>query len=313
MDYEGQICRAPMERSAYKLPIMVGCVYNRCKFCDLFKHLKFRLIPFDEVEADVRRVYKAGGSPRKLFLGDGSAFALPADYLMQVLDLIHRYFPECNEINMNATVKSVLDKTDSEMQMLYDNGVRHLYIGLESGLEDVLAFMDKGNTVAEARKAVTRMNETGFLFDAHIMTGAAGKGRGAENAAATASFLTEMNASSATNFSMFIHHETPLYQEMKAGRFEPASEYDNLVEDRELIVSICDALDKKGGTMKYEGFHDFIAFHVWGKLPADKDRMIAKLDSAIEEYRSKQEIKSIIEPGSTFEIQSVYTDEVRNK
>ena len=313
MDYEGQICRAPMERSAYKLPIMVGCVYNRCKFCDLFKHLKFRLIPFDEVEADVRRVYKAGGSPRKIFLGDGSAFALPADYLMQVLDLIHRYFPECNEINMNATVKSVLDKTDSEMQMLYDNGVRHLYIGLESGLEDVLAFMDKGNTVAEARKAVTKMNETGFLFDAHIMTGAAGKGRGAENVAATASFLTEMNASSATNFSMFIHHETPLYQEMKAGRFEPASEYDNLVEDRELIVSICDALDKKGGTMKYEGFHDFIAFHVWGKLPADKDRMIAKLDSAIEEYRSKQEIKSIIEPGSTFEIQSVYTDEVRNK
>ena len=101
-----------MERSAYKLPIMVGCVYNRCKFCDLFKHLKFRLIPFDEVEADVRRVYKAGGSPRKIFLGDGSAFALPADYLMQVLDLIHRYFPECNEINMNATVKSVLDKTD---------------------------------------------------------------------------------------------------------------------------------------------------------------------------------------------------------
>ena len=302
-----------MERSAYKLPIMVGCVYNRCKFCDLFKHLKFRLIPFDEVEADVRRVYKAGGSPRKIFLGDGSAFALPADYLMQVLDLIHRYFPECNEINMNATVKSVLDKTDSEMQMLYDNGVRHLYIGLESGLEDVLAFMDKGNTVAEARKAVTKMNETGFLFDAHIMTGAAGKGRGAENVAATASFLTEMNASSATNFSMFIHHETPLYQEMKAGRFEPASEYDNLVEDRELIVSICDALDKKGGTMKYEGFHDFIAFHVWGKLPADKDRMIAKLDSAIEEYRSKQEIKSIIEPGSTFEIQSVYTDEVRNK
>ena len=313
MEYEGQICRAPMERAAYKLPIMVGCVYNRCKFCDLFKHLKFRLIPFDEVEADVRRVYKAGGSPRKIFLGDGSAFALPADYLMQVLDLIHRYFPECNEINMNATVKSVLDKTDSEMQMLYDNGVRHLYIGLESGLEDVLAFMDKGNTVAEARKAVTRMNETGFLFDAHIMTGAAGKGRGAENVAATASFLTEMNASSATNFSMFIHHETPLYQEMKAGRFEPASEYDNLVEDRELIVSICDALDKKGGTMKYEGFHDFIAFHVWGKLPADKDRMIAKLDSAIEEYRSKQEIKSIIEPGSTFEIQSVYTDEVRNK
>ena len=310
MDYEGQICRAPMERSAYKLPIMVGCIYNRCKFCDLFKHLKFRLIPMKEVEADLKRVYSTGGRPRKIFLGDGSAFALPADHLKQVLDLVHRYFPDCHEINMNATVTSILNKTDSEMQMLYDNGVRHLYIGLESGLEDVLAFMNKGNTVADARKAVRRMQETGFLFDAHIMTGVAGKGRGAENAAATASFLTEMKASSATNFSIFIHHETPLYQEMVAGRFEPASEYDNLVEDRELITAISDALEKSGGTMKYEGFHDFIAFHVWGNLPGDRDRMIAKLDPVIEEYRSKQEIRSVIEPGSTFVIQSAVSNEL---
>ena len=48
MDYEGQICRAPMERAAYKLPIMVGCCYNQCRFCDLFKHLKFRIIPIEE-------------------------------------------------------------------------------------------------------------------------------------------------------------------------------------------------------------------------------------------------------------------------
>ena len=47
MEYEGRICRAPMERSAYKLPVMVGCVYNQCRFCDLFKHLKFRMIPLD--------------------------------------------------------------------------------------------------------------------------------------------------------------------------------------------------------------------------------------------------------------------------
>ncbi len=81
MDYEGRICRAPMERSAYKLPVMVGCVYNRCRFCDLFKHLKFRIIPIDEVEADLLRVYNAGGRPRKIFLGDGSAFALQTDHL----------------------------------------------------------------------------------------------------------------------------------------------------------------------------------------------------------------------------------------
>ena len=62
MEYEGQICRAPMERSAYKLPVMVGCVYNNCRFCNLFRHLKFRLIPIEEVEADLKRAADTGGS-----------------------------------------------------------------------------------------------------------------------------------------------------------------------------------------------------------------------------------------------------------
>ena len=67
MEYEGQICRATMERSAYKLPVMVGCRYNKCKFCDLFKHLKFRVIPIEEVTADIKRVYDSGGRPRKIY------------------------------------------------------------------------------------------------------------------------------------------------------------------------------------------------------------------------------------------------------
>lgn len=112
MEYEGQICRAPMERSAYKLPVMVGCRYNKCKFCDLFKHLKFRVIPIEEVRADIERVYNSGGRPRKIFLGDGSAFDLPTEHLLQILELIHSFFPECTEINMNATVKGVAGKSD---------------------------------------------------------------------------------------------------------------------------------------------------------------------------------------------------------
>ncbi|MBQ6439743.1 MAG: radical SAM protein [Mogibacterium sp.] len=307
MDYEGQICRAPMERAAYKLPVMVGCCYNQCRFCDLFKHLKFRIIPIEEVEADIRRVSEAGGSPRKIFLGDGSAFALRTDYLINILDLIHKYFPQCNEINMNATVTSILEKSDEELQILAENGVKHLYIGLESGLEDVLGFMNKGNTVEQLIEAVKRIRRYGMCFDAHIMTGAAGHGRGPENAAATARILTELGASSATNFSMFIHYETPLYEDMQLDRFTAASEYENLIEDRELIRLICEELGKTGGqSMKYEGFHDFISFHVWGTLPRDGDKMMSKLDKVISEYAERQDVLSVIHPDSTFEIRSAY-------
>ena len=296
-----------MERSAYKLPVMVGCRYNKCKFCDLFKHLKFRVIPIEEVRADIERVYKSGGRPRKIFLGDGSAFDLPTEHLLQILDLIHSFFPECSEINMNATVKGVAGKSDDDLRMLADGGVRHLYIGVETGLEDVLAFMNKGNTVAELRDQVLRMQKYGLCLDAHFMTGAAGTGRGQENAEATAAVLTELHATSATNFSMFVQHSTPLYQDVLDGKFTPASEYESLMEEKRLIGLICDSLIKEGNhTMKYEGFHDFIAFHVWGTLPRDGERIIAKLDAVIREYENKQDIKAIIGPDSTFTIRSAY-------
>jgi len=307
MDYEGRICRAPMERSAYKLPIMVGCIYNKCKFCDLFKDLKFRIIPINEVEADLKKVYDAGGNPRKIFLGDGSAFALDTDYLLQILELIHHYFPECCEINMNSTVTGILKKSDDELRLLSENGVKHLYIGLESGLEDVLKFMNKGNTVSQLKEAVSRILKYGMFFDAHIMTGSAGHSRGYANAEATAAVLTELHASSVTNFSMFIHEVTPLYDDLRNGSFNPASEYENLVEEKHLIETICKDMDIASGEhIKYEGFHDYIAFHIWGTLPQDKEKIIESLNKKIDEYDSKKSIVAVIDHEHKFEMKSVY-------
>jgi hypothetical protein len=94
---------------------------------------------------------------------------------------------------------------------------------------------------------------------------------------------------------------------MLGGKFNAASEYENLLEERELIRAISERLIKNGKhSMKYEGFHDFISFHVWGVLPRDMDKMQIKLDNIISEYSSKKDVKSIIDPDSKFEIKSAY-------
>ena len=93
MEYEGRICRAPMERASNMLPVMVGCSYNKCKFCNLFRDLKYRELPLEQVEEELQRVKNLGGNPRKIFLGDGNAFGLKMDRLRAILDLIDKYFP----------------------------------------------------------------------------------------------------------------------------------------------------------------------------------------------------------------------------
>lgn len=264
MEYEGQICRAPMERASFMLPVVVGCAYNRCKFCDLFKHLKYRELPLGQIEEELKRVRDIGGNPRRVFLGDGSAFTLSVEKLLAVLDLIHQYFPGCESVNMDATVSSILNKTPKELKTLYENGVRHLYIGIESGLDDVLRFMDKDHGLLEAYEAASQLNRAGLIFDAHIMTGVAGKGRGIENAKALAEFFNRTRPKHVVNFSMFLHRKLALYREIQAGNFAPADELENLKEERYLI----EHLEAQDGII-YDGFHDFLEFRVRGRLPED--------------------------------------------
>lgn len=274
MEYEGQICRAPMERASFMLPIMVGCSYNRCKFCNLFRHLNYRELPLEQVEQELKRVKGVGGNPKRIFLGDGNAFAQKDDRLIQILEMIRQYFPECEEINMDATVTSILRRSDRELRKFGRLQVRHLYLGIESGLDDVLAFMEKDHNQEQAYEAIRRLKQAGMIFDAHIMTGVAGKGRGTENAKALAEFLNQTKPAHVVNFSMFLHKEVPLYQNILDGSFIPASERENLMEERCLL----EGLD---ADILYDGFHDFIRFRVRGRLPRDKEKMLAKLNEKI--------------------------------
>lgn len=108
-----------MERASFMLPVMVGCSYGRCKFCNLFRHLTYRELPLSQVEEELRRVRDMNGRPRRIFLGDGNAFGLKAGHLEKVLDMIRGYFPQCEAVNMDATVTSILMKSDEELAMLH--------------------------------------------------------------------------------------------------------------------------------------------------------------------------------------------------
>ena len=288
MEYEGQICRGPMERASYMLPISVGCSYNRCRFCMLFKHLSYRELPLEQIEGELRRVSGLGGDPRQVFLGDGNAFSAPTERLLAILGLIRRYFPGCRGVNMDATVRDILRKPTGELEALAGAGVRTLYLGIECGLDDVLARMDKGQTMAQAGEAVEKLHRAGMGYGAHMMTGIAGRGRGLENARALAEFFNRTRPDRIINFSLFLHRRAPLYQDILAGRFLPADELENLREER-LLLSL---LETEG--LAYDGFHDCITFRVRGDLPRDREKMLRKLDAAIGEYETREPVFAVV-------------------
>ena len=285
MNYEGQICRPPMERASYMLPVAVGCSYNACTFCTLFKHLRYRQLPREQIESEMQRVHAAGGNPKTIFLGDGNAFGLPTEDLLWILERIHHYFPGCEGVNMDATVTNLSEKSDEELDALYAAGVRQLYLGIESGLDDVLAFMKKDHNLQQAYEQIARLQKAGMIFNAHMMTGIAGKGRGIENAEATAEFFNRTKPHRVINFSIFHHKRAPLYRDIEAGRYVPADEQENLREERRFL----ELLDVEG--LEYDGLHDVVIEERFrGTLPRDKEKLLAKVDKTIARWENEPAI-----------------------
>lgn len=281
MQYEGQICRGPMERGSFMLPVAVGCTYNRCRFCMLFKHLQYRELPMEEITNELLRIKALGASPKQIFLGDGSAFCMDTEHLMEVLELVRTHFPSVERFHMDATVPGIAQKSDRDLEQLRKLGVNRLYLGVESGLEDVLSFMHKGHTLSQAYVQTSRIQHSGIEYGAHIMTGIAGHRRGLENAEATAEFLSRTAPTAVINFSMFLHKHAPLYTSIADGTFPPATEQETLEEERHLL----ELLETSG--LAYDGFHDAIALRVRGQLPRDRQKMLSRLDAAIEAHKTQ--------------------------
>ena len=270
-----------MERASYMLPVAVGCSYNLCTFCTLFKHLQYRQLSREQIEAEMIRVHEAGGDPKQIFLGDGNAFGLSMEDLTWILEKIHHYFPSCEMVNMDATITNISHKSDEELKQLYDLGVRRLYIGIETGLDDVLRFMKKDHNLEQAYVQIARMQKAGLIFNAHMMTGIAGKGRGIENAEATAEFFNRTKPERVINFNVFHHKRAPLWKDIEAGRYTPADEQENLREERRLV----ELIDVPG--MKYDGMHDVFELRFRGEFPKDKEKMLAQIDKALEYWETQ--------------------------
>ena len=284
-----------MERASFMLPVQVGCSYNGCLFCSLFKHLKFRVLPLEQVKEELERVKALGGDPAGVFLGDGSAFDLEASRLLEICAMIKEAFPSCRRIAMDSSVRGIASKSNEELAALAAAGVKRLYVGIETGLDDVLSFMKKGADSEDARRETARLRKAGIEYAAHIMTGVAGEGRGLENAEATAALLNETRPAAICNFSMFVGRRAPLWEKVMDGSFRPSPVQEAMEEEKRLL----ELLDIKAD---YDGFQDIIEVRTRGRLPEDKEKMLAKLSAAIARYKDRPAVYTCTEApdGSLF-------------
>ncbi len=277
MRYVGKVYRPPSEADALILQATIGCSWNHCTYCDMYRDKPvFRLRPLDECLADLRGAAAAvGDQVEKVFVADGDALVMELDRWEPILDACRQLFPRLRRVSCYATAGNVAAKRDDELRRLRERGLAMLYIGPESGDDETLKRIAKGATADDHVVAAGRARAAGMAVSAIFLLGAGGVARSAEHAAASAALATAMDPDYLAALTLTIVPGTPLARLADSGRFTLPSPAELLGELRTFVAGARprDAVFRTNHASNY--------LPVGGRLPRDGARIVAAIDRAL--------------------------------
>lgn len=191
--YIEPVFRPPSEARSLILPVTHGCSWNQCTFCEMYTapQKKFRPRTQDEIEADLRRVAERGMPVRRIFMADGDAMALSTRRLMAVLKAIQAHLPDVQRVSTYCLPRNVSHKSVQELQELRDAGLRMVYVGCESGDDEVLRRVHKGESYASSREALTKLGAANITRSVMILNGLGGTELSTQHAIHSAQLMND--------------------------------------------------------------------------------------------------------------------------
>ena len=276
MRYEGKLYRPPSEADALILQATIGCSWNHCTYCDMYRDKAFRVRDLSEMLADLEgAAHEVGDRVEKLFVADGDALVLPMDHWRPILSRARALFPNLRRVSCYAMARNVAGKSEAELRELRDSGLTTLYIGPESGDDVTLKRIAKGDDAAEHVAAARRAHAAGMALSVIVLLGIAGD-RSDEHARATATLVTEMDPEFFAALTVTVVPGTPLAQLQAKGRFEvpPIPE---LLRELRTMVDLARPTDAMFRTNHASNY-----LPLAGRLPRDRQRIVEVIDAALE-------------------------------
>ena len=275
MHYEGMIYRPPSEAYSLILQVTVGCAHNSCTFCTMYKDKKFHIKNIQEIEEDLREaaVYYANRKIR-IFLADGDALALSCDKLIEIMNMCRKYLPKTERITCYGAAQDILRKTKDELCALHDAGLEMIYLGAESGNDEILEHIKKGVTAAEYVEAADRLSGTGIKLSVTLISGIGGRRLLKEHALDSARLISRMKPEYLGFLTLLLEPGAPMLEEVKLGKMQlltPAQ----AAEEMSLFLS---NIDSEGTVFRSNHASNYISLA--GTLNRDISKMLAQIEQS---------------------------------
>ena len=288
MHYTGTIWRPPYEAYSLLIQVTAGCTHHSCKFCTLYEDLpfKFKLSPFSEVEQDLAEASKYYHKVPRIFFTGANPFVLNTEKLKELAKMVKEYYPKYETIGCFARITDITPKTVEELRELRALGYDGITIGVETGDDEMLAFMNKGFQSKDTIEQCKKLEAANISYNFFYLTGISGAGRAEIGAKETAKVFNQLHPRIIESSMLTIYKNSELYEEIQKGNWREESEIEKLIELKTLIENL-----KITTRIVTDGASNLI--QVRGNLPKDKEKLMKHLqyqisnadESVLREYR----------------------------
>jgi radical SAM superfamily enzyme YgiQ (UPF0313 family) len=276
MRYVEPVFRPPSEAASYLLQATVGCSWNHCTYCAMYRSKQYHVRPLAEILEDIAA---AGTSfaprVRKVFVLDGDALAMDFAMWEPILQALTAAFPKLRRVSCYATARNLLAKPQHELQRLCDLGLKLLYIGPESGDDLTLKEIAKGATAADHVEAAAKTRAAGMRQSVIFLLGAGGAERSVEHATASARLATAMAPEYLSALTLMLVPSTPIYRLAETKRFELPT-VDALLRELRILFA-----ESNPGETIFHSNHASNYLPIAGRLPRDREFILQQIDAAL--------------------------------
>lgn len=232
------VIRPPSEAESFLLQVTLGCSSNHCTFCGAYLDKPFALKDFNEISLDIEEGAKLYSQIRRVFLLDGDALVVNNEQLLPVLKKLNNTFSMLSRISSYANGYNIVKRSDKQLQELYDHKLRLIYIGLESGSQDILNRCCKRSRAQEMIEAVQKADKAKIKSSVIVLLGLGGKARSTEHVQATIEALNHMQPRYLSFLSLMVIPGTPLHREVCRNEFKELSSTELLKEAYDIISGL---------------------------------------------------------------------------
>ena len=277
MRYDEPLFRPPSEAESFILQATLGCSWNACTYCAMYRDKTFRIRPLEAILADISEAgLRFAGEVRHVFVADGDPLVMGPDLWEPVLRAQAGAFPRLRRVGTNATARNLLEKTPGELKRLRDLGLSLLYLGPESGDDATLRRIAKGATAAEHIEAARKAREAGMDLSLIFLLGAGGTERSEAHARASGRLATAMDPRFLSTLTLTVVPGTPQAALEARGAF-------SLPDVRGLLSELRWFVEEARPTGAiFRSNHASNYLPIGGRLPRDRDAILAAIDAALQ-------------------------------